>query len=61
MELSAEPRIEASKRAASDLRRRAAQCRTIATAAVDPQFGDEMWEYADALDLWADDLEGVSH
>ena len=58
---STEIRIEASKQAASDLRRRAAQCRAIATAALDPQFGDEMWEYADALDLWADDLEGVSH
>jgi hypothetical protein len=30
---------------------------TIASAALDPQFGDEMWEYANALDLWADEID----
>jgi len=61
MEPSSQTRRVASKQAVADLRSRAAQCGTIAAAALDPQFGDEMWKCADALDLWADDLEGVSY
>lgn len=57
MERLSQDRRDASKQTASDLRRRAAQCRTIASAALDPQFGDEMWKYADALDLWADEID----
>lgn len=53
-------RPDAPDQTASDLRRRAAQCRTMAEAALDPAYFREMWDYADALDQKADEIDGVS-
>lgn len=53
-------RPDAPNQAASDLRSRAAQCRAMAMAALDPEYFREMWEYADVLDQKADEVDDAS-
>jgi hypothetical protein len=50
----------APNQAASDLRCRAGQCRTMAMAALDSEYFREMWEYADVLDQKADEIDDGS-